>query len=191
LEKKFLADLVEIQSGYQARGKIHESPDGSHRLLQAKDIDGGTPHWDIAITFNPDLKPDRYRISHNDILFIARGYENKAILAKNPPDNILASNIFYIIKPQKINPGFLAWYLNQRSAQAYFAQFQVKSGYVYMSKKNLSKLEVTILEDEMQVKIAEVLALWEHEKKLTSEIYTLKEQIVTSTLVSAIQKEEG
>lgn len=168
-----------------------ESPIGSHRLLQAKDIVDETINWTTPLTFNPEINPDRYRITHNDILFIARGYENKAYLANNPPGNILASNTFYIIKPLKIQPGFLAWWLNQKAAQAYFSQFQVKMGYAYMSKKNLSNFPVLVPNIKTQETIAEVLRLWDREQLLASEIKDLRESIITSTLLTATENKEG
>ena len=191
MRKDILGNLVEIQPGYQARGKIWESRKGTHRLLQAKDIEDETLHWDTTIHFNPDLNPNRYRICHDDILFSARGYENKAFLAENPPGNMLASNTFYIIKTQEINPRFLTWWLNQKAAQAYFAQFQVKMGYAYMSKKNLSELEVPVPNIKTQETIAEVLRLWDREQLLTSEIKGLKESIMTSILITAAENKEG
>lgn len=191
MRKDILGNLVEIQPGYQARGKIIESPIGSHRLLQSKDIIEEIINWESPLSFDPEINPDRYRISHNDILFIARGYENRAYLATTPPENILASNVFYIIKPFKIQSRFLAWWLNQKAAQAYFAQFQVKMGYAYMSKKNLSELEVPVPNIKTQETIAEVLRLWDREQTLTSEIKGRKESIMTSILTTAAENKEG
>jgi restriction endonuclease S subunit len=191
LERLFLENLTEIQPGYQARGKILESPDGSYRLLQAKDVVEGTLRWETTISFNPELNPSRYRIEKNDILFIARGYENRAYLASNPPDNVLASNTFYIVKAHKIQPGYLAWWLNERPAQAYFSQFQVKMGYAYMSKKNLIKLEIPVPSLEIQEKISTVLELWNYEQHLISEIQGLKETLMSSIFLSAAQQKEG
>ena len=191
MRKDILGNLVEIQPGYQARGKIIESPIGSHRLLQSKDIIEEIINWESPLSFDPEINPDRYRISHNDILFIARGYENRAYLATTPPENILASNVFYIIKPFKIQSRFLAWWLNQKAAQAYFAQFQVKMGYAYMSKKNLSELEVPVPNIKTQETIAEVLRLWDREQTLTSEIKGRKESIMTSVLLTAAENKEG
>lgn len=190
MENEFLENLVEIQSGYQTRGKIKESSTGKYYLLQARDIVGGDITWESPLTFNPEIEPDRYRIRHQDILFIARGYENKAYLAKNPPENILASNSFYIIKAQEINPGFLAWYLNQQKAQAYFAQFQVKSGFAYMSKTNLKELQVPIPPLATQTKIAELQHLKEKEKALTQQINNKKEQLINAVCLSKILNEE-
>lgn len=191
MRKDILGNLVEIQPGYQARGKIIESPIGSHRLLQSKDIIEEMINWESPLSFDPEINPDRYRISHNDVLFIARGYENRAYLATTPPENILASNVFYIIKPFKIQSRFLAWWLNQKAAQAYFAQFQVKMGYAYMSKKNLSELEVPVPNIKTQETIAEVLRLWDREQTLTSEIKGRKESIMTSVLLTAAENKEG
>ena len=186
-----LDNLVEIQPGYQTRGKILESLTGSHRLLQSKDITEEGINWETPLSFDPEIFPDRYRISHNDILFIARGYENRAYLAVDPPANVLASNTFYIIKPQEIRPGYLAWWLNEKPAQAYFAQFQVKMGYAYMSKKNLVKLEVPVPALEIQEKISKALKLWNHEKHLISNIQELKESVMSSIFLSASQKKDG
>jgi restriction endonuclease S subunit len=181
-----LENITEVQSGYRAKGKIKESPAGSHRLLQARDIFEGAINWNTAITFNPDIDPTRYQIRQHDILFVARGYENKAYLAVEPPQNTLASNMFYIIRPHKIQPGFLAWWLNEREAQAYFGQFQVKMGFAYMSKKNLFNLKVPIPDKSTQTKISDVLQLWQREQQLISEINEAKEKIITSVLLSAI-----
>ena len=186
-----LEKLVEIQSGYQSRGKIIESLNGSYHLLQAKDIVEGTPCWNSTITFTPELNPDRYKIGNNDILFIARGYENHAYLAIDPLDNVLASNTFYIIRPKEIQSGFLAWWLNQEPAQSYFAQFQVKMGYAYMSKKNLAKLEVPVPSLEIQAKISQTLKLWDHEQQLISKITALKKSVINSIFLSATQEKEG
>jgi len=191
LKRLFLGNLTEIQPGYQARGKIMESHAGSHRLLQAKDVVERSLCWETTISFNPELNPSRYRIEKNDILFIARGYENRAYLAINPPDNVLASNTFYIIKVHKIQPGYLAWWLNERPAQAYFAQFQVKMGYAYMSKKNLVSLEVPVPSPEIQEKISNALVLWNREQHIISKIQELKESVMSSIFLSAAQKKES
>ena len=168
-----------------------ESHAGSHRLLQAKDVVERSLCWETTISFNPELNPSRYRIEKNDILFIARGYENRAYLAINPPDNVLASNTFYIIKVHKIQPGYLAWWLNERPAQAYFAQFQVKMGYAYMSKKNLVSLEVPVPSPEIQEKISNALVLWNREQHIISKIQVLKESVMSSIFLSAAQKKES
>lgn len=187
---ELLGKLVEIQPGYPTRAKIVESPNGGYRLLQARDIKGGAIDWQSSLTFYPELNLERYRIAENDILFTARGYENKAYLANHPPKNILASNTFYILKPKQINPKFLTWWLNGKEAQAYFAQFQVRKGFVYLSKKNLDNLEVPVMSKAIQEKISNVLLLWEQEQELDAQIANLKENLITSVLSSRILKME-
>jgi hypothetical protein len=193
LKRERLINLAQIQSGYQARSKVLESPQGTHRLLQARDIQDGALQWATALRFNPDLDPERYRLQADNILFIARGFENKAYRVIDPPPNLLASNLFYIIrvKSDLVHPGFLAWWLNQKPAQAYFAQFQVKMGFAYLSKKNLSNLKVPLPPRETQENIAEVQRLWEREKSLSNEIADLKKKIITSTCLSTIHRNEG
>lgn len=192
LKKVCLSKLVEIQSGYRARRKIIESPTGTHRLLQARDVNDRGINFESAMKFNPDLDANRYQIYPQDILFIARGYENKAFFVNEIPDKILASNSFYILQvySNSIHPGFLAWWLNQPQAQDYFAQFQVKSGFSYMSKKNLFNLEVPMYTMDIQEKISMVQQLWKKEKSLTNEINVLKSRLIDAACLSAVNQKE-
>lgn len=193
LKRKRLRDLVEIQSGYQTRRKVMEDPFGSHRLLQARDIRDSKINWQGALCINPEGDPLRYLIRPQDILFIARGYENRAYFMPEAPESLLASTSFHIIRVTSplLVPGFLGWWLNEREAQAYFGQFQVKMGFAYMSKKNLLNLKVPIPDKNTQTRISDVLQLWQKEQQLVSKISEAKEKIITSILLSAINEKES
>jgi restriction endonuclease S subunit len=191
--RKRLQNLVEIQSGYQARHKVLEDPFGSHRLLQARDIQDSSINWQGALCFNPEGNPKRYMIQPQDILFVARGYKNMAYNVPDAPDNLLASSSFYIIRVTSplLVPGFLGWWLNQAKAQAFFSKFQVRSGFVYMSKKNLNQLQVPLPTIATQNRIAELQQLWSKEQSLTRKIHQYKNQLIKSVCSSAITQKEG
>jgi restriction endonuclease S subunit len=170
-----------------------EDPFGSHHLLQARDIQDSEINWQGALCFNPEGDPNRYLIQPQDILFVARGYKNIAHYVPNVPDNLLASTSFYIIRVTSplLIPAFLGWWLNQAKAQAFFAQFQVRSGFVYMSKKNLNQLQVPLPKLDTQKRIAELQHLWLKEKSLVKEINQRKEQLIKTICLSALSKKEG
>lgn len=187
-----MQDLVKIQSGYRTRRKVMEDPFGSHRLLQARDIQENSINWQGAMRFTPKGDPKRYLIQPDNILFIARGYKNCAYLFNETPENLIASTSFYIIKvtSPKIVPGFLRWWMNQAQAQAYFAQFQVRSGFAYMSKTNLKELQVPMPPLATQRQIAELQHLREKEKALTQQINHKKAQFINAVCLSKILNEE-
>jgi restriction endonuclease S subunit len=170
-----------------------EDPFGSHRLLQARDIQDSEIHWQGALCFNPEGDPKRYLVHPQDILLIARGYENRAFFMPQAPENLLASTSFYIIRVTSplLAPGFLGWWLNQPRAQAYFARFQVPSGFAYMSKKNLNQLPVPLPPLETQARIAEIQRLWAREQALARQIQQKKARLINAVCCSTIYKKEG
>jgi len=193
MRSKKLQNLIEVQSGYRTRHKVMEDPFGTHRLLQSRDIQDSLINWQEALCFNPEGDPKRYLIQPQDILFTARGYKNIAYYVPDVPDNLLASSSFYIIRVTSllIVPGFLGWWLNQAKAQAFFAQFQVRSGFIYMSKKNLNQLQVPLPKLDTQKRIAELQRLRLKEQSLVKEINQRKAQLIKSVCLSALSKKEG
>jgi restriction endonuclease S subunit len=170
-----------------------EDPFGSHRLLQARDIKGSAIQWQGALCFNPEGDPQRYQVRPQDILLIARGYENRAYFMPEAPDNLLASTSFYIIRvtSPRLSPGFLGWWLNQAQAQAFFARFQVPGGFAYLSRKNLNQLPVPLPPLETQTRIAELQRLWDREQSLTRQIQQKKARLINAVCISTIHKKEG
>lgn len=161
--------------------------------MQARDIQDSEINWLDSLCFNPERDPQRYLIQSQDVLFNARGYENRAYFMPEAPENLLASTSFYIIRVTSplLVPGFLGWWMNQPQAQAFFAKFQVPSGFVYISKKNLNDLSVPLPPLAIQRQIAEVQGLWDQEKSLTQKIHRKKAQLINAVCLSTIHNKEG
>ncbi|MCK4826255.1 hypothetical protein KA005_61505, partial [bacterium] len=92
-----LEKIAKIQSGYHSRGRVEPHEDGSHFLLQARDVDVEklTYRTDTLIRFNPDLSRTDGILKKNDILFMARGTRNYSVLLREIPDSTLAAACFF------------------------------------------------------------------------------------------------
>jgi len=67
-----LEHMADFQIGYQTRGKIEKSPNGTHHIIQVADIrDKKQINYTELMTFKPSVKPDNYLLQVNDILFLA------------------------------------------------------------------------------------------------------------------------
>ena len=95
-----LNKIAVVKSGYHSRGRVEPYGDGSHFLLQARDVDGEnlTYRTDTLIRFNPELSRTDGVLKKNDILFMARGIRNYSVLMRDMPAPTLAAACFFIVR---------------------------------------------------------------------------------------------
>lgn len=164
-----LEDIVEIQLGYQQRERRHKDPstrDGTHSLIQIKDIDStGNLLTENLIQISPASNVDRYLVTKDDVLFLSRGLNNAAIIIEAPLHKTLAAYYFYILRadPKRILPEYLAWFINQPTAQAYFESAGQGSMVKMVPKSIFEELEVQLPPLKTQKAIAELNALQKKE----------------------------
>ena len=193
-----LSKLVRIQPGYLSRGRVHSVPDGTHRLLQAKDVsaDGGV-RLENAVRFHPERKPELYQVSRGDVLVIARGQEHKAHCIDEDLPNTLVAFSFYILRPDSslILPGYLAWWLNQSRVQAQINAASRGTGISYISRQALEKLRVQVPTLTVQRDIERILELWHRIKAIRRRLDEKRDQQIQMVCQLAVQqinkKEQG
>lgn len=171
-----LEDIVDIQVGYQTRKTIRKAENGTHFLIQGKDIENGYIMKNGLVPFNPEINPDLYRVNKDDILFQARGSVHGAVIVEKEIPNALASGAYYIIKPRGklVHPGYLAWWLNQSSAQSFFKSKGSATVISYISKSALSQIKIPLPSMEVQVKIDKIQQLLQKEQHLISRLTELR-----------------
>lgn len=186
-----LSELVRIQPGYLSRGRIHSVPDGTHRLLQAKDLsaDGGVS-LENAVRFNPERRPELYQVSRGDVLVIARGQEHKAHCIDEDLPNTLVAFSFYILRLDSslILPGYLAWWLNQPRVQAQVNAASRGTGISYISRQALEDLSVQVPTLTAQHEIERVLDLWHKIKSIRRQLDEQREQYIQMVCQRAVQQ---
>lgn len=120
-----LKHIASITTGHPFRGKIPEVPGSGLLAIQMKDVsvrDG--IHWQGCIETEQLGKREPALLQVGDILFIARGSNNFAVLVD---DNLkdrsaIAAPHFYVIRctTPDLLPEYIVWLLNQKYCQRYF-----------------------------------------------------------------------
>ncbi len=125
---KKLIELVHIRAGHSFRGKLIDDPQSNSLVIQIKDLQhAGAIDWGKLINCKPIAKRKEW-LKRGDILFVAKGSNNQSFfIDSKPPSPTLVAPIFFHISLKEkakglILPEFLAWQLNQKPAQDYFAQ---------------------------------------------------------------------
>jgi len=188
-----LKTVASIQVGYQAKARIKERAQGTHRLIQSKDFDSFHRLRSESLTaFFPERKPEIYSVRKGDILFQARGVMHFACCIEEDLKNTLAAGSFYILRTKNENllPQYLAWWLNQSKAQAYFQSQARGAGMSFISKSTLSRLQVQIPPLSVQKKVVKIVTLTRHEQFLLGRLSDLRSRLVKAVCTKAIQEQE-
>jgi hypothetical protein len=174
-------DIADIQIGYQAKGRLKESPDSRYRILQLKDIDidVALPDWSRLMQIDPERKPERYSVSEGDILFACRGPRNYALHIKQIPEWVLATNAFYILRPERevILPEYLAWWLSLDNNRNKIETIRTQGVMPLVPKADLAKFAIHVPDMEAQANIVLAWALATKERCLMTELAEKKLQL--------------
>ena len=183
-----LANVAVIQPGYLSRTSVESVPSGTHWLLQAKDVT--LQHglrFENAARFEPERNPDLYRVSRGDILLVARGQNHRVCLIDVCLTNVLASSVFYIIRPREgIVPGYLAWWLNQPDAQAILESASSGAVIGYIARSVVECIPVAVPPLDVQHRIVETLDLWRQQQSAQERLDQKREQLIQTICRQAV-----
>ena len=178
-------DIAQIQIGYQVKEGLRPSSDGTHFVIQVKDIDENADHHLVTQGLDritPARDPNPYIVSNGDVLFLSRGRRNYATLAidlpKTPPT--IALYYFFILRtdPTLVNPAFLTWVINEEEAQAYIESVANGTAMPFVTKQSFSSLEFDLPPLEEQSEIGRLYQLMSHEKQLHRRIEATRSKLI-------------
>ena len=172
--RQMLRDIADIQIGYPFRGRVKPDSNGTHFVIQIKDIDK-SQHLcidDLDKVIPPGAPPDKYQVRDGDVLFLSRGHRNFAIPVHDPPDYTIVASYFYILRPKtsEVLPGYMAWWINQEPAQSYLRSVSGGSHMPIVRRAEFELLEIQIPNVETQQTIIQLDELLCREQYLLSEI---------------------
>lgn len=185
-----LADVAHVQAGYLSRTRVEAAPEGTHHLIQARDVsDHGEIDPEKVVTFYPDRNPELYRVSIGDILFIARGHDHLARLVQIELTDTLASSVFHIIRPNReaVLPAYLAWWLNQPEAQAAIKMGSRGTAIGYVSRRYMESIPVSLPPRITQQRIVDTIALWERRRSLQAQLDHQREELIQTLSRRAVR----
>ncbi len=195
-----LNEIADIQIGYQPREKVLSDREGTHRLIQIKDLDLADEHDDQFTAGTPrlwlgDLDPvtpragaERYRIEPGDVLFAARGVGNVAVplveghVQPYPAswDEVIPAYTFYIVRPRddRLQAEYLAWYINQPPAQAYIRGQSRGTLAKLLPKGIFGELDILVPPVKVQRKIVELDQLRAREEHYMHQLIEARRRLV-------------
>ncbi len=187
-----LKELAKIQSGYISRGKIEHRADGSHFLLQARDVDADRLTYQTADMnrFNPSLSGKDRMLKPGDLLFMARGPRNYSVLIREIPDRVLAAACFFIIRvtSEKILPDYLFWYLNQEPVDRYLRQHSGRGVHMPVVRRSvLENIHIPVPPAEVQGRVANLNSLLQKEIELISKLAEKRREMITTACMQAVR----
>jgi restriction endonuclease S subunit len=183
--KKRIASVADVHVGYQFRGKVEPDPRGNVRVIQIKDIDlNRRVRFDDLVRVRLD-RPDPYLTEAGNVLFLARGHRQYAVVVTEPVQDVIATGFFFILrlKTTHLLPEFLAWSINQPKFQEAMRPFVRGSHMPLVSKTDFQELTVPVPSLNVQRRIVTLNDLLDQERKLTA---TLQEK--RAALVHALSQ---
>jgi len=209
--RQTIDELVDIQIGYQFRERLTMESDGTHQVIQAKDIDEQHGHRLIASSLcrvTPKRDAEKYEVTNGDVIFLSKGRRNYATLIEGlhggtsvarPDDGqeaghlpTIAAGYFFILRPrtQRIRTDYLAWAINAPAAQAYLRSVAGGSGMPFVSKHAFLGMEIDVPPPERQRLIVELHRLAERQSHLLRELERKQSELTTGICVAAARRNE-
>ena len=176
--KVHLKDLAEIQSGYPFRGAVVAGPPQSGvAVIQMRDLgedlvpDLQKVVWNATISAKPI-----HLLKVGDVLFRGRGNAPAGYCLRELPALCIAAAplLRLRLRSNVLLPEFLAWYLRQKSAQAFFEGNAQGSATRMVGIDVLENLPIPIVPLEKQQKIVALVGLLERERQLRQRLGELK-----------------
>jgi restriction endonuclease S subunit len=180
-------------SGYSFREKIDHNPSGAIGILQMKDITNdyfGFDYHNVDKVSHFEFK-GKFYLQKNDILFVSKGTNNYAILVDDIDMQLVPSATFFVIRVdnKKIIPQYLAWYINQREAQNYFAEKKAGTYVPNLNKRDIMELPIKVPPLKMQSAIAKTADLLYKEMAILEKIKTNRQELIQNQLLNLIEND--
>lgn len=192
LEKRRLASICGIQTGFTARGRLEAVTGRGVPAIQLRDLQGeNEPDFAALPHYRLTGKLDRYTAGNGDVLFRSRGTRNTAIaLTQETEAKPVAVMPLMILRPDPalLDAHYLAWFINQPQAQRYFDSRARGTNLRMIPKRCIEELEVAVPDLETQRHIAEIDALARREHELTTRLADKKLAFTNFALLLQAQK---
>jgi len=179
-----IGELAEVQMGYPFRSRLEHDAQGGVAVIQMKDIDDANLlHTEEAIRVTLPKGKTHHLLRAGDLLFRSRGRSNGAAQVLEGIGPAVLAAPMLLIRPHKVLPAYLCWYINAPATQAQLAALAEGTSVQMISAEALKALEVLLPSPATQQRIVQVAALAEREQALLARIATLRQRLTTHMLM--------
>lgn len=194
-QKSKIAALCAFQAGYTARSRLEPQEVGGVRAVQLRDLgENGLFDPSNTLSYAIDGPVERYEVSGGDVLFRARGDRNTAVaVLPDTTERAVAILPLIILRPDRtrVDPEYLAWFINQSSAQRHFDECAQGQNLRMIPKPCLEELEVPLPPLDVQRQIVTLARLSKHEHALTMRLAEKRAQLTSQILLQHALKADA
>jgi hypothetical protein len=189
--------VTQIRTGYQIREGLQPTLDGTHLVIQAKDVSESDHSLilDHVERLTPSKDPTPYLVKNGDVIFLSRGKHRCATLVEGLPASpqAIALYYFFILKPnpELVDSTFLAWVINQPGPQDFLARSATGSTVPFITKQWFSRLEVDIPDRKTQESISELCRLVQLERRNLLKLVQQRAVLANSICQMLLTKQQG
>jgi Type I restriction modification DNA specificity domain len=180
-----LRDIAIVLSGVS----VHETKNGSARFMRLSDLsDVKAGRRPALATGEAPAVARALSIEEGDLIVGARGTATDVCLANSAVFGAFVSLDLYLVRPDraKVNPQYLAAFLDLPATQAFFAGGKQGSGLARLPKDALEKTRVPVPPMQSQILIAGLALSFEDETRLLKELTDLRSSLGRETIARAI-----
>jgi hypothetical protein len=184
-----LGQLIELRGGFAFRIAIPEVVNGGAWAVQLRDFHQGQgPNWQTVIETKLPREPKETEwLKSGHILVALRGARFFAALLEDVPPRTVASGQFMVLKVKDahvLDPGFLAWQLNQAPAQAWFDAHARGAVLRHLTRDVIESIRIAVPPLAFQKSVANLAQLAKRERATMEEIIRIREAQLNSVAVT-------
>lgn len=183
-----LKDLASaLFSGYTFRTKVEHDEKGEVAVILMKDVSQTHAEMEYPVTFvDKTVVPEKFYLRKGDVLFLAKGANNFALVFDLNIPKAIATSAFFVIRSntKKIIPTYLAWYINQSSVQQYLINNRTGTYTPSVSRSVLESIQIKLPNLKLQRLISNIYALSKKEQLLLTKIGEKRKALIESLLLN-------
>lgn len=182
-----LGQITTLRAGYPFRSGIPSSSEGTVNVVQGRDVDASRLRIRPTNGTFARVSPKGIRnlsdhlLQPNDVILMARGPRNYAVTVGTEISGAtLVTGSFHVLRPDndRVVSGYLAWLLNQESAQTFMRSNNSGTIIPMISLDVLRALPVQLPPLDVQRRVAELNSLIEQERNLMNQISTARRDLL-------------
>lgn len=187
-----LEDIAILRTGITLRQKVRPDKKGDAYLVQMRDIVDNFRGLELSIKIDGSKFSTKHVLQPKDILFVAKGQHNKAILYQGNYQKAFVASMFIVIRPnpKKILAEYLVWYLNEYNAQRQLERYKEGTATTSIGIGSLRLLEIKVPPLEEQKKIIQLIELMDREAELLEQIKEKRTTIITTLIKQKISNHD-
>lgn len=173
-----LGDVASVRMGYPFRARLENDPIGGIAVIQMKDLDDANMvrvHGAARVTI-PTPRA-HHLLRAGDLLFRSRGRNYAAAQVLEGIGTAVVAAPLLRIRPTRVLPAYLNWYLNTASTQAALAAKAEGTAVLMISAEALKAVPVPCPSMRAQEEIVQAAALDRREHALATRIADRRHQL--------------